>query len=130
MGKRWLSLSTTFSAAIFLGLFAAGGALAASKAGPAATNGLTLLKSKGCLGCHTTTGQPLVGPSYKGIYGKKVTVMVKGKPQVKTVDEKYLRFMITSPDVWVVKGYKPIMPKTPLTKKEVSDIIAYIKTLK
>ncbi|MDA8387286.1 MAG: cytochrome c [Nitrospiraceae bacterium] len=92
--------------------------------------GLALLQSKGCLLCHTTTGKPLVGPSYKGIYGTKVTVMVKGHEEVKTVDEKYLKFMITHPKVWVVKGYPPIMPKTPLTDKEVDEIIAYIKTLK
>ncbi|MDA8156982.1 MAG: cytochrome c [Actinomycetota bacterium] len=95
-----------------------------------AAHGLKLLQSKGCLGCHTTTGQPLVGPSYKGIYGSKVTVLVNGKPVVKTVDDKYLEFMITHPDIWVVHGYQPIMPAIPLTDKEVDDIIAYIKTLK
>jgi ubiquinol-cytochrome c reductase cytochrome b subunit len=90
---------------------------------------LAIIKSKGCLSCHTTTGKALVGPSWKGIYGQKVTVMVNGKPVVKTVDEEYLKFMITDPDVWVVKGYQPIMPKTALTEKEVEGIIAYIKAL-
>ena len=80
--------------------------------------------------CPTTTGKPLVGPSWKGIYGQKVTVIVNGKPVVKTVDEEYLKFMITDPDVWVVKGYQPMMPKTALTEKEVDGIIAYIKSLK
>ncbi len=47
-----------------------------------------------------------------------------------TVDQKYLKFMITNPDVWVVKRYQPIMPKTVLTEKEVDGITAYIKTLK
>ena len=105
---------------------------AAPAVGPApqASEGLALLRSKGCLGCHTTTGQPKVGPSYKGIYGNKVTVMVNGKPVVKTVDKEYLEFMIKHPGVWVVKGYPPIMPKIPLTDKEVDAIIAYIKTLK
>ena len=96
----------------------------------AANEGLAIIKSKGCLNCHTTTGKPLVGPGWKGIYGKKVTVIISGKPVVKTVDEKYLKFMITTPDVWVVKGYQPIMPKTALTGKEADEIIAYIKTLK
>jgi cytochrome c oxidase subunit 2 len=48
----------------------------------------------------------------------------------KTVDEKYLKFIMTNHDVWVVKGYPPIMPKMSLTEKEVDGIIAYIKTLK
>jgi len=46
------------------------------------------------------------------------------------VDEKYLKCMITNPDVWVVKSYPPIMLKMSLTEKEVDGIIAYIKTLK
>jgi hypothetical protein len=46
------------------------------------------------------------------------------------MDEKYLKFMITNPDVWVVKCYPPFMPKISLTEKEVDGIIAYIKTLK
>jgi hypothetical protein len=36
----------------------------------------------------------------------------------KTVDEKHLKFLITNPDVWVVKGYPPIMPKMSLTEKK------------
>ena len=117
-------MAPAFFAAVLFGGFAS------AKDSPAANAGLALLRSKGCLGCHTTDGKPLIGPSYKGIYGAKVTVLVKGKPEVKTVDGKYLRFMVTNPDVWVVKGYQPVMPKTPLTKKEVSEIIAYIKALK
>jgi hypothetical protein len=37
---------------------------------------------------------------------------------LKTVDEKHLKFLITNPDVWVVKGYPPIMPKMSLTEKK------------
>jgi ubiquinol-cytochrome c reductase cytochrome b subunit len=48
-----------------------------------ASEELAIIKSKGCLSCHTTTGKPLVGPSWKGIYGKEVTVIVNGKPVVK-----------------------------------------------
>jgi cytochrome c oxidase subunit 2 len=59
-----------------------------------------------------------------------VTVIVDGKPVVKTADEEYLKFMITDPDVWVVNGYQPVMPKTALTEEEVEGIIAYIKALK
>ena len=128
MKGKWDVLRTASLATwIFLTAFAAGPpARAASSAGA----GLAVMKSKQCLICHTTTGQPLVGPSYKGIYGKKVTVMVKGRPEVKTVNEKYLKFMITNPGVWVVKGYQADMPKIRLTDEQVDDIIAYIKTLK
>lgn len=127
MGRIWGFFPVAALLAVILIFFAsqAGGAQSAS-----ARAGQALVKSNGCLLCHTTTGKPLVGPSWKGIYGTKVTVLVKGKPEVKTVDEKYLGFMITNPNVWVVKGYKPIMTKTPLTGKQLDDIIAYIKSLK
>lgn len=127
MRKGWNFFLTALLAAFFLGLLASA-SFARNKA--SSSSGQALVKSKGCLSCHTTTGQPLVGPSYKGIYGKKVTVMVKGRPEVKTVDEKYLKFMIKNPGVWVVKGYQPDMPKIPLTEGQIDDIIAYIKTLK
>ncbi len=135
MGKTWLFFP---AAALLTGFFIfwAGfpapfaDAPAFARTASPASEGLALLKSKECLLCHTTTGARLVGPSYKGIYGTKVTVMVKGRPEVKTVDEKYLKIMIKNPGVWVVKGYKPVMPKTPLTDKQIDEIIAYIKTLK
>ena len=128
MRKKTLFLPPAVLTGLLLACFAV--FVSSSQATGHASEGLALLKSKGCLRCHTTNGKPLVGPSYKGIYGKKETVMVNGKPVVKTVDEKYLKFMITNPDVWVVKGYKPVMPKTPLTDEEVDAMIAYIKTLK
>ena len=96
----------------------------------ALAEGLALLQSKGCLGCHNLTSQAKVGPGLKGIYGKKVPVTAGGREQVMTVDEKYLEFMITTPGVWVVKGFPPIMPKIPLTKEQTEEIIEYIKTLK
>ncbi|MDA8085075.1 MAG: cytochrome c oxidase subunit II [Nitrospiraceae bacterium] len=100
------------------------------KAEPPPNRGLALLQAKGCLGCHNVTSQVKVGPGFKGIYGSRVTVLVKGREQVMTVDEAYLKFMITNPDVWVVKGFPPIMPKIPLTEEETGEIIQYIKTLK
>ncbi|MDA8162026.1 MAG: cytochrome b N-terminal domain-containing protein [Desulfobacteraceae bacterium] len=101
-----------------------------SQAVSTASEGLAIAKSKGCLGCHSTDGKPMIGPSWKGIYGSKVTVIINGKRVVKTVDENYLKFMITNPDVWIVKGYQPIMPKISLSPGQVDKIIAYIKTLK
>jgi hypothetical protein len=47
----------------------------------------------------------------------------------KTVAEKYLKFMITNPDDWVVIGYPPIMPHIPLEDAELDALVKYIKTL-
>ena len=42
----------------------------------------------------------------------------------KTVDEEHLKFMITNPDTWVVKGYPPIMPTMSLAEKK--ELACYV----
>ncbi|HXX80003.1 MAG TPA: c-type cytochrome, partial [Thermodesulfovibrionales bacterium] len=92
--------------------------------------GLTLLESKGCLGCHSVDGSKKIGPTFKGLYGSQVTVVTKGKERTITSDEAYLRRSILEPGADIVKGYQNIMPALPVTKEELDTIIQYLKTLK
>jgi len=92
--------------------------------------GKELLQSKGCLGCHTTDGSKKVGPTFKGLYGRTVTVTTNGKERTLTADEKYIEESIEHPKQDIVKGFPPVMPGIPLSDDEINDIIAYIKTLK
>jgi cytochrome c oxidase subunit II len=96
----------------------------------AAGKGLQLLQEKGCLGCHTTDGSRKVGPTFKGIFGRKVTVITNGKERDIIVDEEYLRRSIINPGADIVKGYPPVMPELPLTKDELQEIVVYLKELK
>jgi cytochrome c oxidase subunit 2 len=96
----------------------------------AAETGHHLLSEKGCLGCHTVNGSPKVGPTFKGLYGSKVTVTTNGKQRVVTADDAYIERSILYPEADIVKGFPPVMPKLPVTKKEIKDIIAYMKTIK
>lgn len=96
----------------------------------AAQRGAMIIKTKGgCLSCHTLDGSKLIGPSFKGIFGKEVTVLVDGVEKQETVDEKYLRKSITAPAAEIVKGYPNLMPPPPLSEQEIEEVIAYIKTL-
>lgn len=96
----------------------------------AAQRGSMIIKTKGgCLSCHTLDGSKLIGPSFKGIYGKEVTVLVDGVEKQETVDENYLRKSITTPSAEIVKGYPNLMPTPPLNEQEIEEVIAYIKTL-
>lgn len=80
-----------------------------------------------CLGCHTTDGSPLVGPSWKGLYGK--TEMLESGETV-VVDDAYLHQSIVDPLSQVVQGYPPAMPPyNYLTEQQIADLIAYIKSL-
>ena len=92
--------------------------------------GMELLQAKGCLGCHTTDGGPKVGPTFKGLYGSKVTVLTDGKERVITADKEYLKRSVLEPAADIVKGYPNIMPKLPVTEEDLDEIEDYLETLK
>jgi cytochrome c oxidase subunit 2 len=91
-----------------------------------------LLNVKGCLACHSTDGTPKIGPTFKGAYGRTVTVVTAGKERELVADDEYLKKSLLDPQADIVKGFPPIMPsqKGLLTDKELEDIIGYLKTLK
>ncbi len=92
--------------------------------------GLELLRTKGCLGCHTTDGTRKVGPTFKGLYGSNVTVVTNGKERTTAANEDYIERSVRNPGADVVKGYPNIMPKIPVTDEELKEILEYLETLK
>jgi cytochrome c oxidase subunit 2 len=94
-----------------------------------AGKGLELLKSKGCLGCHTTDGTRKVGPTFKGLFGSKVTVTTNGKERTITADEEYLERSVKDPGADVAQGFPNIMPKLPVSDEELKAIVDYLETL-
>jgi cytochrome c oxidase subunit 2 len=96
-----------------------------------AQRGSMIIKTKGgCLSCHTLDGSKLIGPSFKGIFGKQVTVETDEGEKTFTVDEEYIRRSIHDPGVEIVKGFPKVMPTPPLTDEEIEEVVAFIKTLK
>ncbi len=94
--------------------------------------GQRLIKTKGCMACHSMDGTRLVGPSFKGIWGKTETVIANGEEKTIVVDEAYLRRSMLEPNVEIVKGYPPAMPPQGgiLNEQEIQAIIEFLKTLK
>jgi cytochrome c oxidase subunit II len=92
--------------------------------------GFQLYQEKGCIGCHSIDGSPRVGPTFKGLFGKSVTVMTDGKERIVAADEAYLRKSILEPGADVVKGFPPVMPPEKLTDSELDEIVKYLETLK
>ena len=84
-----------------------------------------------CLACHSVDGSPLVGPTWKGLFGKQETLT---DGTAVTVDETYLLESIVNPNLKITQGFQPgLMPQTfadTLTPDQINDIVAYIKTLK
>lgn len=96
-------------------------------------NGQRIMKNIGCFACHTIDGNKLVGPSFKGMYGHKVTVETGGAEREVTVDDEYIKKSIYDPNVDVVKGFNKglmLSYKGQLSDDDVNQIIEYLKTLK
>jgi mono/diheme cytochrome c family protein len=64
--------------------------------------GKTLHTSDGCAACHSLTGAPGAGPSFKDLAGG-MTTLTTG--ETVTVDDAYLERSIADPDAQIVKGY-------------------------
>jgi cytochrome c oxidase subunit 2 len=90
-----------------------------------------LLEDNGCLDCHSTDGSIIEGPTFKGIYGRKIIVVKEGKEREITADELYLKRSILYPNDEIVKGYPGIMPsfEGEIPEEAVNSIIQYLKTL-
>jgi len=101
----------------------------AAKGPPAdpVARGKALVDEKGCTGCHSDDGSELVGPTFKGLWGRTETL--EGGKKV-LVDEKYVTLSIRKPSDQIVKGYPDAMPEQELGEAEIQDMIAWLKTLK
>lgn len=91
--------------------------------------GEQLLAKHGCLGCHSLDGSKKAGPTFQGIWGRRVTVITAGTERTLTSDADYLRRSIREPNADVVVGYQAIMPKYPgtLPDEELEAILEYFE---
>ncbi len=97
-----------------------------------ADKGKAVVTAKACIACHSVDGSKMVGPSYKGLYGREEKVVANGKTITVKADDNYIRESIENPLAKVVEGYPPSMPpyKGQLSEEEILSVIEYIKSLK
>jgi cytochrome c oxidase subunit 2 len=88
--------------------------------------GAVLYKTKTCNACHSIDGSKLVGPSFKGVWGKTEATSAGDV----TVDLAYLKESIATPMAKIVNGYPPAMPPQVLTDLEIESIALFMQTLK
>ncbi|HET9800152.1 MAG TPA: c-type cytochrome, partial [Chthoniobacterales bacterium] len=86
-----------------------------------------LLEAKDCMTCHSIDGSDGIGPTLKGVYGRK-TKLTNGSTIV--ADDIYLRESIVNPSKTVVAGFDDVMPKPELTEEEVNALVEYLENLK
>ena len=89
---------------------------------PNILNGAQLFKSEGCSACHSTGTRNMPGPGLAGIGTSRIPTLTA---------EQYLQQSIQTPGVYVVDGFRNLMPKTysRMPTNDLQDLIAYLKTL-
>ena len=103
-------------------------AIAAEAAKTPEGQGQLLTVRNGCIGCHSIDGAKMTGPTWFGLYGSNVK-LADGRTVV--ADDAYLTESIIAPKAKEVAGFSPtVMPPFALSDADISNIIAYIKTLK
>jgi len=99
---------------------------------PAIPQGRDLLAAKGCTACHTLDGSKLIGPTFKGVWGRTETVVLPdGTKKQIVVDEDYVRQSVMDPASEVVEGYQNLMPPQGalVSEEELQAIIEALKEL-
>jgi cytochrome c oxidase subunit 2 len=94
--------------------------------------GKRLVQINGCLACHSADGTKLIGPTFKGLYGKAHTVITGNSEREIVADDDYIIKSIYEPNEDVVKGYvkgQMISYKEQLSEEDIAHIIEYLKTL-
>jgi cytochrome c oxidase subunit II len=94
--------------------------------------GLALIKKNACTGCHSLDGTKLVGPSLKGLFGRKFNVLVDGKPQTIVADSSYIVESILNPDAKTVEGFNKGLMKSykgVIPTEDINKIFQYLKTI-
>jgi len=94
-------------------------------------HGKWLYERRGCQSCHSIDGKKVIGPSFKGSWGKEVA-LAKGSPV--RFDEKFVRQSILDPQSQARDGYQSAsaMPtyQGRLKEKEILAIIEFMKSLR
>lgn len=100
-------------------------------AGDGEGNGLKLLESYGCISCHSLDGTDGVGPTFKGIAGRQVSLkMPDGTTVTRTTNEAYLKQAIIDPNSEIVEGYPAAMPpyEGAIPDEDLNAMVAYLMT--
>jgi cytochrome c oxidase subunit 2 len=97
----------------------------------AGEKGAVIAENEGCLGCHSTDGSVLVGPSFKGLMDRTVTAEHNGKKIEIKADARYIISSIVSPQDYITEGFDDSMPPYGhLDDDQLKALIEYLSTLR
>lgn len=92
--------------------------------------GRMVVQTNGCLGCHSTDGSSMTGPTWQGLHGSEVPL---DSGETVTADEEYLRNSVRNPNDQIHEGYQAniMQPydESQISDEELQDLVEYIKSL-
>jgi cytochrome c oxidase subunit 2 len=94
-----------------------------------AEQGQKVAAEVGCFKCHTVNGEPHIGPTFLGLYGRQETLQ---EGLTLRVDEAYITQSMMDPGAHLTQGFPNVMPtfQGKLTGPQTAAIVEYIKTLR
>lgn len=95
----------------------------------AAERGQLTSVEMGCQGCHRTSGEGGVGPSWDGLYGSTITLSDGSEI---TVDDEYIITSVREPNAQKREGQRGAMgayDDKRISDAELAEIIEFIKAL-
>ena len=97
----------------------------ASPAGDAA-RGQTIFASLGCVACHSTGSNTVVGPGLQGV-GARAAARVPG-----LTADAYVKQSVRSPGAFIVPTFNNLMPAifATIPDADLNDVVAYLMSLK
>jgi cytochrome c oxidase subunit 2 len=93
--------------------------------------GLAVLKANACLTCHSLDGSKIIGPSFKGLYGRKDVVVTDAGEKEITANDDYIKRSVMDPNAEVVKGYNKGLMQSytgKISEEDLGKIIEYFKS--
>ena len=94
---------------------------------PAIVAGRRLAESEGCLGCHTTDGSTLVGPTWQDLWGSEVTL---NSGETVMVDRDYIARSVREPNAFAREGFQTgVMPTFDLSDQQIDQLAAFVQSL-
>jgi hypothetical protein len=85
-----------------------------------------------CSACHSVDGSKLIGPTFKGLLGRKQTVTRDGIAEQLIVSEAYILESIRYPQSAIVKGYEAVPMadfSAVLTDEQLNRLVGFLKDL-
>jgi putative heme-binding domain-containing protein len=90
--------------------------------------GQRIVSVYGCTQCHAADGNPMVGPTFKDMFGSTIKL---ASGDFAKVDESYVEYATRNPGTKVHAGFPPVMPAYTdrISQREMQAIIWYLKSI-